>query len=486
MKQVGLFKILFKNLFVYFLLLIGLLIFFYPIFFVNSTMLPGDLGDARFVNYTLEHGWLWMCKSGVHQSFWNMPFFYPYENTLAFSDILLGGMIVYAPIRFFVENPQTALQIWLITVCILNYFSCYLLMRKCFKFNYMQSAAAAFLFAFALPRHVQIGHLQLYLQFYMMFSLCAFLSINEMNSKLKNNLLFLAGALMFVIQLYTSFYFGWFMVFGAVVFALCCLSFSKQRGWIINLVKKYRIEILSYAILSFLLLIPLISHYIAVGSEFRWTSIYLFKFFSFLSSESLLDRYIWKNPFKCSFEAFSGIGYFTTILVFVGLYRIEKYRKLIFLFIGVVVLLFWSKDFNHTLYNIFPGASAIRAGGRVIFLLLPVFAYGLANYLKTTKSKAVIWLVIALVAVEQIPFKSGFNWAKDEHAKRVSHYEIPANCEVVFYEVKVEPDYVYNIDIMWAASNKSIYTVNGFSGYMPPVKPSMAPKACRFEIKDPF
>ena len=68
-------------------LLIGLLIFLYPIIFINHSLMPGDLGDARFINYILEHGYLFFSGDELHKSFWNLPIFYPNLNTLAYSDI---------------------------------------------------------------------------------------------------------------------------------------------------------------------------------------------------------------------------------------------------------------------------------------------------------------------------------------------------------------------------------------------------------------
>ena len=49
--------------------LVGLVLFF------KFGAIPGDLGDARFNMYVLEHGHRWLMR--LDQSFWSAPFFIP-------------------------------------------------------------------------------------------------------------------------------------------------------------------------------------------------------------------------------------------------------------------------------------------------------------------------------------------------------------------------------------------------------------------------
>lgn len=474
----------------YIFLIFGLLMFFYPIL-MDTQAMPGSLGDARLINYFLEHGYLWTRQAELHTSFWDMPFFYPFDNTLAFSDILLGGMIIYTPIRFFVDSPQTAMQIWLVVLNILNYVSFYLLARKIFKFGRWQSSISAFLFAFGLPRHTQLGHLQLLTQFYMIFSILAFANVKKSNSNLKNHLLFLTGYGLFVLQLYTSFYFGWFMVFGGTIALLIMLCFKSSRDKVIYVTKTYLKYILMYGFLSLGLLIPLVSHYLAVGSQFPWESEFLLRFCSFLYSESLLDkqiwntRLIWENPFKLSKEAYTGIGFITTFFIFLGILK-NKYRIQMLLFISIVVYFFWDILANKYLYHYFPGASAIRAGGRCIFLLLPVFCYGLGFLLQNIKSRILLILIIILCTFEQIPYKTGFNWTKSEHHARLAIYKFPAECKVIHFDMKHKGCFRNNmeLDIMWKAMEETIYTANGYTGYHPRYINGSVPDNCNFVILD--
>lgn len=466
----------------YLFLAFGLIIFLHPML-LDTGKLPGDIGDASFINYVLEHGYQWLTGNKLHSSFWDMPIFYPHDNSLAFSDMMIGGMLIYTPIRMFISSPQTALQLWLTIACILNYVAFWILMRKTFKFGNSESSIAAFLFAFGLPRHLQICHLQLMLQFFSIFYFYAFTQIKNENTPLKNNILFLTGSALFVLQLYTTFYFGWFTVFGGLIALFICLIYKNTRDKIFYIIKTYWKEVILSGIISIILLIPLVYHYLAVNSQFGWTPVYLLKFFSFLKSESMLDEFIWHNPFRSNCEAYTGIGFITSIFVLIGICR-SKYWFEMLLFLFLTGMFFENCEWNHALYKYFPGASAIRAGGRVVFLMLPVFAWGIANFFKHLNKRSIITIAAIIFLIEQIPFVHGYDWTKTIHNQRLQTINIPKECKVVYYNIKATPKYKYLLDIMWKAHYENIYTANGYSGYMPEYIPGTVPKNCVFTIED--
>ena len=49
--------------------------------FGDMSRIPGDLGDARFNNYILEHFHRFL--TGQEPSLWDLPSMYPYRNVLA-------------------------------------------------------------------------------------------------------------------------------------------------------------------------------------------------------------------------------------------------------------------------------------------------------------------------------------------------------------------------------------------------------------------
>jgi hypothetical protein len=79
-----------------FLLSIGLFGYLLPVI-GNFTMIPGDLGDARFNSVVLEHGYQWL--TGQATQLWSPSFFYPYERVLGLSDNHFGSGWSYSLLR---------------------------------------------------------------------------------------------------------------------------------------------------------------------------------------------------------------------------------------------------------------------------------------------------------------------------------------------------------------------------------------------------
>ena len=458
--------------------LIGILIVFYPVIFINNELMPGDLGDGRFINYVLEHFYLFLSGSKLHNSFWNLPFFYPYTNTLSYSDIMFGGMILYAPIRFFVDSPQTALQIWLFFACLFNFLSAYLLFKKALNFNNFLSSFAAFFIAFSIARYNQIYHLQLYTQFYMLFSFAAFFALRKTNSKLKNNLLFLSGTLMFVMQLYTSFYFGWYMVYALVLFSFLMMFFKESRNMLKNFILFYKKEILIYSFISLILLLPLLYHYLSLHVKQYYYAWLLIKPWHIFKTKNLIysiffDIFNVSSDRVIELENTVGVGIFALCFSLWGLFK-NKYGKYFLLFILVSLILFGFEIVNCLLYLFFPGASAIRAAGRVVYLFLPLYAFGIVFLVTKLKNKLLIATIIILSIIEQIPVLNGYNfeWNKSQHNKRLEMYsKVPEKCNVVHFDTNDKSlkseEFVYLLDMIWYASNNNKYTTNGYSGYFP-------------------
>ena len=128
-------------------LMIGISIFCYPMI-LNPDNMPGEMVDARFINYILEHQFLFLNQIHPHTSFWDVPMYYPLKNTLALSDILLGMSPIYILTRYFIKNPQTNLQIMFVLLNILNFLTFYIFAKKIFKLDVIHSSFSAFLFAF--------------------------------------------------------------------------------------------------------------------------------------------------------------------------------------------------------------------------------------------------------------------------------------------------------------------------------------------------
>lgn len=81
---------------------------------------PGDLGDGRFNQLILEHGY--QSLRGVYD--WISPSqFFPQKGTLTYSDTHGGTLPIYAALRAGGFSMENALQSWFVVVAALNIFA---------------------------------------------------------------------------------------------------------------------------------------------------------------------------------------------------------------------------------------------------------------------------------------------------------------------------------------------------------------------------
>ena len=88
---------------------------------------PGDLGDARFNIYLLEH--VHQYFTGQVDDFWNAPFMYPEEEVISYSDNLIGSAPFYSIFRICNIDRETSFQLWYILMGVLNFSFCYLFLN---------------------------------------------------------------------------------------------------------------------------------------------------------------------------------------------------------------------------------------------------------------------------------------------------------------------------------------------------------------------
>jgi len=136
----------------------------YPLFILGTDLsyLPGDYGDARFINYVLEHGYQYII--GNRDSFYNAPFFYPASNVIAYSDNMIGNLPIYAIFRFLNFSREESLQLWWLALFALNYFISFLCFYK-YSNNIFASVVVSYLFTFGIINLSQLNYLQINAKF---------------------------------------------------------------------------------------------------------------------------------------------------------------------------------------------------------------------------------------------------------------------------------------------------------------------------------
>jgi len=102
--------------------------------------------------------------TGRDHSFWNADFMYPFKNTIAISDNMLGTMPIYSIWRLLGFSFETSYQLWWLCICSLNFWCCYYALKK-WNFNIVVASMMAWLFAFSIFNLGQLNYMQLLLGF---------------------------------------------------------------------------------------------------------------------------------------------------------------------------------------------------------------------------------------------------------------------------------------------------------------------------------
>ncbi len=178
---------------------------------------PGDLLDARFNNYVLEHVWQWL--SGRVDALWETNFYYPYPMVFAFSDNLLGSAPFYAAVRAIGFSRESAFQFWYLFGYLLNYLSAAFVLRR-LRLSPLAVGTGAFFFAFGLPMFAQEGHPQLVYRCCIPLA-CYFLWSFARRPRLWKTLVFLAALTW---QFFFTVYMGFFLSLMAIAL-FCAIPF---------------------------------------------------------------------------------------------------------------------------------------------------------------------------------------------------------------------------------------------------------------------
>ncbi len=502
-KQSSLFQFL-KNygwIFVFFIIGFGSLVFSLG---KNFLQVPGDLGDARFNNYILEHFYQWL----IHREtdYWNAPIFYPYPLATAFSDNLLGSAPFYAVIRILGFSRETAFQGWFLFGFVLNYVVSVYVLKKV-NLHSLPVATGAFLFTFGLPMLAQEGHPQLIYRFCIPAA-CYFLYDFTNKPKLKT-IFFLMTAIIW--QFYLTIYMGFFLLLLIVVMAFMIpLSVSS-----INIIKFWFSRIRSawkdargshklWCIAGLILLTALLVHlfipYLQVTNLYHFSRGFdeiktmLPRLSSYLLSDhSTLWRLGMKNfkdlPMRHEHQLFPGLA--AAILLLIGMLWKKTDEKIPFLQIHATSLLIIflitisvnEKSLYYLLLKI-PGYNSIRAVTRIqLVLLWPLavyIAFVIDRMVRLNSSifrvKAALGVILLLMVSESV-FFSHSTYSKIEGQKRVdslrkiaeyslkkANYPDPV---LLIHGKAGDPWHITALDAMLTAQELGVPLINGYSGNAP-------------------
>jgi hypothetical protein len=477
----------------------GILTTFYPTLISRFSRLQPDPGDTRFVNYVLEHSFQLLANRDYVGELWSPPFFYPLKNVLAFSENMFGSAPFYWLFRSF-SPTAFAFQLWMITVLALC-FVCFALLMRHYKVNSILAAFGAFLFAFGMPRVAQLGHQQLLPQF---FTPLAFWFGWDFIRQPSNKRLILA--LLFIyLQLLSSVYLGWFLLFSSIiVFVVSCFLDKNVRQNLFEYIKgNYKVfitSVLAWSVLVVLLFIPYIKAKALVGGRsYSEVAAILPKLASWLrpTPGSLWWPLLSSKPenfLPWPIEHHLFLGLIVVLLTGFSLYVLFLKREVLNLerellvktcLIVASILFVLSLKINdfslwRIVYEVVPGGSAIRAVTRislfVYFYLLIAVIVCFDSYIKAS-IKVSSWRLLLVSTVcllglsEQVTFAlTSYEKAPFTQVELEMQELMQKGCDVAYLSAtNADPSFwSQQMFAMAAGIQANVPVINGYSGWTPP------------------
>lgn len=465
--------------------------------------IPGDLGDARFNSYILEHVYQW--STGKVGDLWSPQFFYPFHGGLAFSDNHFGSIFTYILSRSFGLDRENAYLAWFIVGSSLNYLSMYYVLRK-LGFSSLASAFGAIIFSVSLPTAFKSAHAQLVYRFAIPLAFLCFWNFFRYGKSqyFYWMLCFLAWQFfcsvylgVFSFYLLLSLFLGWLLLGQnkKIWFKEICANNGKKRSVI-----KYIPIALAIALCLGVML--MLWKYLEVSRFYEFTrniseidsmlprlESYAYAPLSYLYG-AFVDVNTLPFPNHLHHEHMMFIGVFSGIMLLLGaayavmnkenvLGRISLF-SLSLLFLSTLYV--GGSSLYHYILNI-PGISAVRAVSRIVLVMLIPVSILIAIAVDNIKEKLVVVfnkigvrifaVMLFILGGAEIALYKHYNTSISEWRTRHDATEAllkqntMMNSVIYLMPGKVKDRFLSEIDGMIVAQNNGLKTINGYSGNTP-------------------
>ena len=390
--------------------LAGLLTQYHLMVFSGFRQMHRGLGDARLVNFTLEHGYRWLLQIAPHEDFWRPPIFFPYPSASAYTDTMLGLAPPYWLARMLGAAPDTALQWWMLIVYVLNFSAAYALLRRGTKLALPASTAGALLMATIAV--AWSGHLQLFPYFYMLLALLALFRIFDQGRDAPGTAarrlwigVFFAC---FVLQLWSAVYAFFFFGMLTALAMIASLILSKPRQVFIQRIKRFAGIWILFAALSAAASAPLLIRYATTAAESgyrNYSEANVARPYSWIvmGPKDRLLGWLQKPPGPLPGQPKSnGIGIVTFSVAAAGLFAFWRRLSIQVVAISTLALallgtMYWGFSPWKWIHEWVPGASGIRAQYRVTMSFIPAAVIGVGLACHGALKHRRRWLAILLV-----------------------------------------------------------------------------------------
>lgn len=495
---------------------LGLVLGLYPLGCSGMREVPGHRGDTRLVAFSLEHGYGFLAGRELDHPFWDPPLFYPERNVAAYTDLLLAGGITYWPWRALGLAPDTSFQIWIALAFVLNFVGFSILLRRALGTSPLASALGGYLFAFGSSRLANLAHPQLLFDLFVVTALIALTEVFRLRSAPDRAgtrrlwwTVFL-GCLVF--QAWTAFYPLFFLGLFLGLATVASMALPGARRGVLELVRADWAFLAPAGVSAALLVLPVAEHYLLTqevlgGRPYAaierslaprpWSWLLMGPANRLYGSFSEMEI-PWDAGAKLATGTHAlGMGLLTPLLALAGLWNTRRHDVVRVSFaVGAAVILLASYvpgvgSLWRFVYDTVPGATGVRAVGRIgIYLLVPA-GFGIALLAdRLVARRRGLWLaggLLVVVAAENAHRVPSFD--KEVYRERVSRIAaaVGPECESFFVSSDFRPGYQpVPEDAMWATYALGKPTVNGRYGNLPPGYGMRPPVGRPRELRSPL
>lgn len=427
--------------------------------------------------------------------------YYPYHNSLAFSDLFLTSSILsLIPLKI-IGEPIVVVNFTLISSLTLLGFFTWFLIYYLTK-DFLLSILGGMLIIFSPATLDKIVHLQILAIQWVPLSILFFIIFTK-STKTRYLILSL---IFFILQTYNSFLPGYFILFSYII--LCIYIWFYNRKLLLKALSKKNILII---FISFLFLIPVIMPYYKVSNEFKYTRDIREAIHFALQPQDLLypnqytrlqsqltNLFLTKGSFKPGYLGL--IFSILSLITLVNFIRSFRKRKLLFNAFNTIALFGLIMSFGPALhfngetihhpfpiilpysifYYVFPGFQGFRNSARweMLFLLMiavavPLFLFRVFRQLQKWKRKIIYILFITFIIIEY-NFPMGFvKMPQTKDFPKVYSWlnNTPKDSKIIempIYNWYMQP---YVSSERWREYYSTIHfrqMVNGASGFSPP------------------
>lgn len=490
--------------------ILGVFVGFHPTLLSGFSKAQAETGDTRLVHYFLEHSFQVVFNRSYHAELWSPAFFFPFKNTLALSENLFGAAPLYWMLRGILPI-DLAYQCWMILAAVLCFIGCVILLRS-LRVSHSLAALGSFIFAFGIPRMGQLFHAQLLCQFYTPIAfifIWGFLRQPRLNQ-------FCFALLFIFLQILAAYYHGWFLLFSLLIFVPIVLwlerEYWKQLLQFLRLRWRSTIAVILVWLGGLIwLFLPYVQMVKVVGG---------FPFSQVATMIPRVSSWLLPPPNTLWFPLLSEfskdildpnqhllfLGFFVFALVGFAVYIVRSRPEILTLerstlvkscLITALILFVLSLDVFgvsiwRIIYSIVPGATAIRAAGRIVYIVeIYVLIAGLLcvdSFFRSTIAKrnmqTAIALSLLLIALSEVIIVRPMSYEKAPVLQIESELQsaIASRCDVAYLVTDSRKTHFYlqQLPIMWAGLKAGVPVINGYSGSTPVGIPTTVEESANF------